>query len=74
MKYLTIEVNPSIWDWVRSTTRLSDDLRNDLNQWQSREKAPTFNQLEDFSNKTRVPFGYFLMSAPPVEVGKGSAR
>lgn len=66
-KSVIINVNPSVWEWVRSTARLSGDLCDKLNQWQNGEKAPTFNQLEDFSCKTRIPFGYFLMSAPPEE-------
>ena len=30
-------------------------------------KLPTFNQLEDFSIKTRIPLGYFFLKTPPIE-------
>lgn len=32
-----------------------------------RRKKPTFNQVEDISRKTNVPFGYFFLDKPPVE-------
>ena len=31
------------------------------------EKNPTFNQLEQFSKATNIPFGYFFLSTPPIE-------
>ncbi|MFG6363501.1 MAG: Zn peptidase, partial [Schaedlerella sp.] len=31
------------------------------------EKPLTFNQVEDMSKKTNIPFGYFFLDKPPVE-------
>lgn len=35
--------------------------------WVSGEKKPTIKQLEDFSKKVYLPFGYFLLPEPPKE-------
>ncbi len=39
-----------------------------LPAWLDGTKQPTVKQLEDFSKKTYLPFGYFFMSNPPQEV------
>jgi Zn-dependent peptidase ImmA (M78 family) len=63
----TIEVSPSIWQWVLSTVDLNDDRKAELDKLMSGEKPPTFNQLEEFSKKTYIPFGYFFLKTPPNE-------
>jgi len=63
----TIEVASGIWQWVLSSVMLSDENKAALQKWMSGEKLPTFNQLEDFSKKTRVPLGYFFLKTPPTE-------
>jgi Zn-dependent peptidase ImmA (M78 family) len=63
----TIEVASGIWQWVQSAVILSDENKAMLNKWVSGEKSPTFNQLEDFSKKTRIPLGYFFLKTPPIE-------
>ena len=63
----TIEVASGIWHWVLSSVMLSDENQAALQKWMSGEKSPTFNQLEDFSKKTRVPLGYFFLKTPPTE-------
>lgn len=38
-----------------------------VNDWIEGKKKPTVRQLEDFSKKVHLPFGYFFLSEPPVE-------
>lgn len=38
-----------------------------LQNWIERTKAPTKRQLEDFSKKFYVPFGYMMLPSPPAE-------
>ena len=35
--------------------------------WIDEKKKPTIKQLEDFSNKVHLPFGYLFLAEPPVE-------
>lgn len=35
--------------------------------WLDEEKLPTVKQLEDFSKKVYIPFGYLLLDQPPLE-------
>jgi len=63
----TIEVAHGIWQWVLSSVALSDEKHAMLKKWMNGEKLPTFNQLEDFSKKTRIPLGYFFLKTPPIE-------
>ena len=67
MSVNTIEVAQSIWQWVLSSTTLSDENQVQLNKWLNGEKVPTFNQLEKFSSQTHIPFGYFFLKTPPIE-------
>jgi Zn-dependent peptidase ImmA (M78 family) len=39
----------------------------DIQSWLKGEKKPTFKQLEDFSKKVHIPFGYLLLAEPPKE-------
>jgi len=63
----TIQVSDNIWNWVSAASTLNDDNRALLELWRSGQKRPTFNQLEAFSNKVRIPLGYFFLSSPPTE-------
>ncbi|MCL1804004.1 MAG: ImmA/IrrE family metallo-endopeptidase [Eubacteriaceae bacterium] len=63
----TIQISNNILDWVNASVALNDDARVTLDLWRSGKKQPTFNQLEAFSKKTRIPLGYFFLSSPPVE-------
>ena len=38
-----------------------------LEKWINGEKKPTVKQLEAFSKKVHLPFGYLFLSEPPVE-------
>jgi len=63
----TVQVSSNILNWVSTAVSLNDSNRATLELWRSGEKQPTFNQLEDFSNKTRIPLGYFFLNSPPIE-------
>jgi len=38
-----------------------------VQKWLDGEKNPTVKQLEDFSKKVHLPFGYLFLSEPPQE-------
>jgi Zn-dependent peptidase ImmA (M78 family) len=38
-----------------------------LQEWLEEKKKPTFNQLQNFSKKVHVPFGYLFLQNPPIE-------
>ncbi len=38
-----------------------------VKDWLDGEKQPTFNQLEAFSRKVHLPFGYLMLKEPPIE-------
>ena len=63
----TVQVSNSILNWVSDAASLNDSTRATLELWRSGKKQPTFNQLVSFSNKTRIPLGYFFLQSPPVE-------
>ena len=67
MQVNAIEVSKNILNWISQSLQLSDDSLCTLAQWESGEKKPTFNQLEKFSKKIRIPIGYFFLNTPPTE-------
>lgn len=70
MAGIAVTVKPEIINWILQTIQF-DNVANSavelLNMWKSGEKTPTFNQVEDMSKKTNIPFGYFFLDKPPVE-------
>ena len=38
-----------------------------VQEWLDNTKKPTVKQLEDFSNKVHLPFGYLFLAEPPLE-------
>lgn len=64
----TYTVSPAVVDWVigqmgaHPTPLKSLDI---LKQWRTGAKTPTFNEIQDISKKTRIPFGYFFLQTPP---------
>ena len=70
MAGISVEVKPEIISWILHIIQFDNvassavDL---LNKWQTGEKTPTFNQVEEISKKTNVPFGYFFLDKPPIE-------
>lgn len=70
MPAINVNIQPEIISWALNQTpteKLGDKLMNNIMQWLSGTKTPTFNQIEDFSKKTNIPLGYFFLQTPPVE-------
>lgn len=70
MAGISVEVKPEIIKWILQTIQfdtVASSAIDLLNKWQTGEKTPTFNQVEEISKKTNVPFGYFFLEKPPVE-------
>lgn len=64
-------INPEIINWA--ITRAGNDLDDfyvdnpNVLEWIKGEKKPTIKQLENFTHKVHVPFGYMFMKEPPSE-------
>lgn len=70
MTGINVNVKPEIISWILHTLQFQNvagSVIDLLNKWQTGEKTPTFNQVEDMSRKTNIPFGYFFLDKPPVE-------
>ena len=70
MAGISVEVKPEIINWILRTIQfdsVASSAVDLLNKWRTGEKTPTFNQVEDMSKKTNVPFGYFFLDKPPIE-------
>lgn len=57
------------WAIARAGYNLHDFASKvpDVFEWIQGEKKPTVKQLEDFSKKVYLPFGYFFLPEPPKE-------
>ncbi|WP_028298873.1 ImmA/IrrE family metallo-endopeptidase [Olivibacter sitiensis] len=70
---VTVPVNGNIITWALS--RAGYDVTGfsikypalKVDRWLQGDKQPTVRQLEDFSKKVHVPFGYMLLQEPPNE-------
>lgn len=64
-------INKNIIEWaiVRNGNSLKDFYEQNPNveSWVKGEKNPTVKQLEDFTHKVHVPFGYMFLENPPIE-------
>jgi Zn-dependent peptidase ImmA (M78 family) len=66
-----VNVNANILTWA--IARAGYELQTFTNKfpkvqlWIEGEKKPTIKQLEEFSKKVHLPFGYFFLSEPPKE-------
>ena len=70
MPGVTVSIAPEILNWIIQKVQfqnVNSSAYELLNKWLSGEKEPTFNQVEDISKKTNIPFGYFFLDKPPVE-------
>ena len=70
MAGVSVHVKPEIINWILQSIQFENIAGSAielLRKWQSGEKTPTFNQVEDMSKKTNIPFGYFFLDKPPVE-------
>lgn len=66
-----INVNPDIITWAiqRAGYELHDFAEKfpKVTDWLEDRKQPTVKQLEKFSHKVHLPFGYLFLREPPVE-------
>lgn len=71
MMAVNISVNNDILTWAiaRAGYELPDFVEKypRITDWLSGAKQPTVKQLEDFSNRVHLPFGYLFLPKPPNE-------
>ena len=70
MKDIPVNINPIMVNWLKGKAQkenADDSTIETIEKWVSGEERPTFNQIEDVSKKTNIPFGYFFLKHPPVE-------
>lgn len=64
-------INRDIIEWaiIRNGNSLKEFYAENptVESWIKGEKLPTVKQLESFTHKVHVPFGYMFLKAPPVE-------
>lgn len=66
-------INPEMLSWAQDRAQLSIAMlanklkvsEEKLQSWASGEKPLTFNQAQNFAQKTHVPFGYLFLTSPP---------
>lgn len=66
---ININANMISWAITRAGYQLHEflDKYPKADSWLKSEKQPTLKQLEDFSKKVHVPFGYLFLKEPPQE-------
>lgn len=71
MKIRVDNINKEIIEWaiIRNGKSLEDFYAQypDVEKWAKGDKYPTVKQLENFTHKVHVPFGYMFLSNPPEE-------
>lgn len=70
MAGISVTIKPEIISWILQTIQFNSVANSAielLHKWKNGEKTPTFNQIEDISKKTNIPFGYFFLDKPPIE-------
>lgn len=64
-------INKKVIEWaiIRNGNSLEDFYAQNptVESWIKEEKYPTVKQLESFTHKVHVPFGYMFLPAPPEE-------
>lgn len=66
---ISVPVKPELISWALDHAEMSTaDLKNaeKVESWIAGSAQPTLKQLQDFAKKVHVPFGYLMMSKPPV--------
>lgn len=66
-----IDINPGILEWAIGRAGYGLDefaaVFPKILDWVEDEKKPTIRQLENFSKKVHMPFGYLFLKEPPLE-------
>lgn len=66
MPTVKVSVQPAILRWVLdqlSGEYTDNQLRAMITNWIDGTKAPTFNQIEELSQKSHIPLGYFFLKS-----------
>lgn len=67
-----VQIDPRLLRWAidRAGFNLDEFVERlpNVEKWIAQEKNPTAKQLEDFSKKVHLPFGYLFLPEPPKEV------
>lgn len=68
---MRVSVRPALLRWARERSGLPSSAIARrfprLQAWERGDAEPTLKQLEDFARATHAPFGYLLLTEPPVE-------
>lgn len=66
---INVDANMLTWAVTRAGYDLAEFTEKvpNLGKWINGEKKPTVKQLEAFSKKVHLPFGYLFLTEPPVE-------
>lgn len=70
MSSVAVSISPDVLVWVLkkiATNQKVSEIAELIREWQSGEKTPTFKAIENVSQKTQIPFGYFFLKQPPEE-------
>lgn len=65
-----IKIDKSVLDWIQSTIQITDlpeNMQTQFKSWYDGSKGATKRQIQEFSKKTHIPFGYFFRKKPPKE-------
>jgi len=63
-----VNIKPDILRWAIDRSRLPvGDYPDNIADWLSGERRPTYNQLEAFARRAMVPLGYLFLEQPPDE-------
>lgn len=65
-----VNVSQDVLSWIMAQIDLetiSAQVKENLLNWYSGTKQPTYNQIEVASKSTGIPFGYFFLKTPPEE-------
>ncbi|MBX4508247.1 XRE family transcriptional regulator [Klebsiella oxytoca] len=69
-------INPQIFNWARARAQVSEeDLSHSLGVklekvigWSSGDQKPTFGQAQKLASKLHIPFAFFFLPSPPIDV------
>ena len=61
---VNISANMLTWAITRAGFELSEFTFPNIEEWINGTKKPTVKQLENFSKKVHLPFGYLFLSEP----------
>lgn len=70
MTRTNVEISPSILKWVLGQidpAMAGEHVFDNVSNWVSGKKQPTFAQVKKLSSKTNIPLGYFFLETPPKE-------